>query len=256
MDELTSDGSASFTFTQGSINCTPPKGFETYFGPAPHYRFVSYDGIADAEDHLEKIRNFPEGSNAEDVMREIFPEGAGAASASIQRALDGVYRTLEEEGPFDGIIGYSEGATVASTLILDEKRREAEEGRERMIKCGIFFAGWPPIVRLLFYGLFCEHFANTRPQLPGKGKPVLVDDSEELIDVPTCHVIGAGDPYLHGSMALYNVCDEDSAAFFDHGKGHTLPRDQRTLKELGNVVRDLISQTSGSGLSSPRSPEY
>lgn len=41
-------------------------------------------------------------------------------------------------------------------------------------------------------------------------------------------------------MALYNVCDPDSAYLFDHAKGHTLPRDKETVKELGNVVRDAI----------------
>lgn len=92
-------------------------------------------------------------------------------------------------------------------------------------------------------------------QVPNGNGIILADQSEDLIDIPTCHVVGAGDPYLHGSMALYNVCDEDNAMFFDHGKGHTLPRDQRTLKELGNVVREIIDRAGGSGASSPRSPE-
>ncbi len=48
------------------------------------------------------------------------------------------------------------------------------------------------------------------------------------------------DPYLHGSLALYNVCDPDTAYLFDHAKGHTLPRDKETVKELGDVVRKAI----------------
>lgn len=42
-------------------------------------------------------------------------------------------------------------------------------------------------------------------------------------------------------MALFNVCDAEEARLFDHGKGHTLPRDPRTLKELGDVVREMMS---------------
>lgn len=38
-------------------------------------------------------------------------------------------------------------------------------------------------------------------------------------------------------MALYNVCDPDTAYLFDHAKGHTLPRDKDTVKELGDVFR-------------------
>lgn len=66
-------------------------------------------------------------------------------------------------------------------------------------------------------------------------------------------VVGAADPYLHGSLALYNVCDEDNAVFFDHGKGHTLPRDQQTIKELANVIRSMIDETTSSGTATPES---
>lgn len=49
--------------------------------------------------------------------------------------------------------------------------------------------------------------------------------------------VGSLDPYLHGSMALYNVCDPDTAYLFDHAKGHTIPRDKETVKELGDIIR-------------------
>jgi hypothetical protein len=49
------------------------------------------------------------------------------------------------------------------------------------------------------------------------------------------------DPYVHGSLALFNVCDPDTAYLFDHAKGHTLPRDKETVKELGDVVRAAAS---------------
>ena len=41
-------------------------------------------------------------------------------------------------------------------------------------------------------------------------------------------------------MALYNVCDPDTAILFDHAKGHALPRDKETVKELGDLIRDQI----------------
>lgn len=41
-------------------------------------------------------------------------------------------------------------------------------------------------------------------------------------------------------MALYNVCDADRAVLFDHAKGHTLPRDKETIKELVQVIRDAV----------------
>lgn len=33
---------------------------------------------------------------------------------------------------------------------------------------------------------------------------------------------------------------------FDHGKGHTLPREKAVIQELGDVVRTMISEATGS----------
>ena len=46
-------------------------------------------------------------------------------------------------------------------------------------------------------------------------------------------------------MALYNVCDPDTAYIFDHAKGHTLPRDKHMVKELGDTVRRMIEEVNG-----------
>jgi predicted esterase len=128
---------------------------------------------------LERIRNFPKGATAEDQMRELMrgdPDSApstpmehDSTNQSAQEALDYLYRIMEEDGPFDGIIGYSEGATVAATLILHEHRRFELEGRQPMLKCALFFAGWPPL----------------NPDLDGL---VLADQSDLTITIPTCHI--------------------------------------------------------------------
>ena len=90
---------------------------------------------------------------------------------------------------------------------------------------------------------------------------VLADESDLTITIPTCHVsecinsglvssvsrkltsipVGSLDPYLAGSIALYNICDMDTAYMFDHAKGHTLPRDKDTVKELGDIIRGMKS---------------
>jgi len=124
---------------------------------------------------LDRIRDFPEGATAEDQMRALMGAGVGAVSTSLgpsqsaQKAMDYLYRIMEEDGPFDGIIGYSEGATVAATLLLHEQMRFETEGKSPMFKCALFFAGWPPM----------------SPELDSI---VLADESELTITIPTCHV--------------------------------------------------------------------
>jgi hypothetical protein len=50
------------------------------------------------------------------------------------------------------------------------------------------------------------------------------------------------DPYRYGALALFNVCDPDTAAMFDTGRGHTIPRSGQIIRELGNAVRDLVDK--------------
>lgn len=69
----------------------------------------------------------------------------------------------------------------------------------------------------------------------------------ELIADELFLLVGSLDPYIDGSMALYNVCDPDTAVLFDHAKGHTLPRDKDTIRELVDVIRDTVADMMDDG---------
>lgn len=55
-------------------------------------------------------------------------------------------------------------------------------------------------------------------------------------------MLNCTDPFRHGAYALYNVCDQDTAVFFDTGKGHTIPRSGLVIHELGDAVRGLMDR--------------
>jgi hypothetical protein len=103
------------------------------------------------------------------TMRELMTYGVARTEDSARCTLDYLYELMDKEGPFDGIVGYSEGATIAGTLLLHEQMRQREEGRVPMLKCALFFGGWPPMT----------------PELDGI---VLSDQSELTIEVPTTHI--------------------------------------------------------------------
>ncbi|KAK7744286.1 hypothetical protein SLS62_010313 [Diatrype stigma] len=138
-------------------------------------------------------------------MRELMKEGVASSVLSTDRSIQYLFDIMEKEGPFEGIIGYSEGATVAGTLLLAEQMRAEKLGREPMFKCAIFFAGWPPLD-------------------PTTYAMVLSDESDLMINIHTCHI--------------------NTAYLFDHGKGHTLPREKGVIKELGDVIRTMIADVS------------
>jgi hypothetical protein len=127
---------------------------------------------------LNRIRELPVGQSPEDVMRNLAREGPAAIWDNHQSALNYINDLLEKNPDIEGLIGYSEGAMMGATFILDEARKLQETGRPRRIKCALFFTGWPPIT-------------------PG-GKIVLADETDVMVDVPTLHVVGANgeDPQL------------------------------------------------------------
>lgn len=178
LKELTDDGTATFYFTQGPCKAVPPPGFEDYFGAAPHYRFIEPDIPVtndtplkpNNDDVLSRIRSFPDWCESpEDTMRELMREGIAPAHRSTDRAIKHLVDVMHKYGPFDGIIGYSEGATLAATMMLYEQRRFHKAGIEPMFKYGIFFAGWPPID-------------------PVTHHLVLADDRDERIETRTLHI--------------------------------------------------------------------
>ncbi|CAI0650714.1 Esterase FUS5 [Colletotrichum fructicola] len=232
LKELSEDGTAQFHFIHGPCKAVPPPGFEDYFGAPPYYRFIEPDKDVEkthSDDVLARIRDFPQCESPEDTMRELMREGIATTHRSTDRAIKYISEIVQKRGPFDGIIGYSEGATVASTFMLYEQRRLKRSGQKPAFKYGIFFAGWPPVD-------------------PKSHALVLSDESDERIEARTLHIIGSLDPYVDGSMALYNMCDADTAYLFDHAKGHTLPRDKDTIKELGDIVRETKADMIEEGL--------
>ena len=141
---------------------------------------------------------------------------------NIQAVMNHLIELLDREGDIAGVIGYSEGARVAASLILEEQRRELAGHYTPRIKCAFFMGGWQAMD-------------------PDSANEVLADETDERIAIPTCHVVGSHDPFIDGSLALYNICDPDYADIFDHGGGHTLPREKDVAAELAEVMQGTIA---------------
>ncbi|BCR93086.1 uncharacterized protein AKAW2_10132S [Aspergillus luchuensis] len=217
----------SFHFIDGGYPVTPPQGYADLFGQPPHYRFIEYDETRRSDDLLGRVNRLSRGSTVEDTMQFLNQESEVMSADSVRGMMAKLFAILEENPDIDGILGFSEGVTAAASLLVEEDRRVREEGKTRQLKYGIFFAGWPPV------------------RLDGQRVTgCLADECEDMIVVPTCHIIGVNDPFVDASMALYGVCDPDTAIMFDHGKGHTVPRDAKTVSELVEV----IDQTRRKGL--------
>ena len=231
VQDLEQDGTASFHFIHGEIEAPPPNGFKEFYGLPPHRRFFPdiYRGIKDDE-VFNATLIAPETSTPEQKSREVAHSLGSKRTESFQNTIDRLYRILENDGPFDGIIGNSEGATVAATFIVDYLRRCARKEVDDSLKCAVFMSGSPPV------------------SSDGSGL-LLADEYGQMITMPTCHIIGYNDSIIEGAIALYHLCDEASATMVDHGRGHLVPRDPFSSKLIIQGIRDLIARVKKSSSS-------
>ena len=124
------------------------------------------------------------------------------------------------DGPFDGIIGFSEGAIVAADVLLEQARNPTAHP----FKCGIFFCGGAPW------------------DYEGK-KSLLADETEERIRVPTFHVLWKNDILWSTGLTLWGMClQEPMGALWEHEGGHLVPRDLRSKKVMLEGITGVVER--------------
>ena len=134
-DELEARGLATFTYGQGVHEVEPPAGWEDYFGARPLYRFLD-TRHGDNFENLRRLRHMPYSMNAEDAMRmfQDCGEGEDWHQKVWHDALNSVLKMVDEKPQVDAIIGYSEGAMVGASLVVEEAMRAKQTGRQPRIK--------------------------------------------------------------------------------------------------------------------------
>lgn len=95
----------------------------------------SSEGGSDAEKNSTQRDGGNDGKNGANGLKA--PTGLKVEHWQVRAwrgALDGVFKTIEEDEEIDAIIGYSEGAMVGASLVLEEGLRCKKSGAPRRIK--------------------------------------------------------------------------------------------------------------------------
>ncbi|KAK4693025.1 hypothetical protein P7C71_g4291, partial [Lecanoromycetidae sp. Uapishka_2] len=218
--ELGKDKTITFHFLNGPIESAPFPGLASTI-PGPFFRY--YDGIElDVSDPPPEVLDLPKSTTSPgDFVRGL--RRLGLEYEKSQQARDYVqdYADKTEPESYDGIIGFSEGASVAASVLL----HQANISHSRPFKCAIFFSGGPP------------YDADSK-------KSVLADETDECIDVPSVHVVGSKDPARLASMALYEICNKDSALLVEHHQGHAIPWERATTKFIVEAIKRAIGRAN------------
>jgi predicted esterase len=134
-------------------------------------------------------------------------------------AYDMLYETIEEDGPFDGILGFSHGGALATGFIAHHATHNPYGSP--LFRCAVFFNSLPP-------------FRMNEEQIP-----VFEKGLEGKIKIPTLHVMGNKDFVYKYSLNLYDLCDLKSSAHLVHDKGHEIPTDGKMVAKMAAAIRDL-----------------
>lgn len=155
----------------------------------------------------------------------------GDSLESSIKALHDLERLVDEEGPFDGVMAFSQGAALAASLIVHKQRKDFHGQQVRPVfRCAIFFSGGIP------------HSVSG-----GKRRELSFESDGELIPIPTAHVWGANDTLFPTfGPVLSKLCINALRADFVHAGGHEIPgpKDQAAAVKATQIIKRAIERAS------------
>ena len=122
-----------------------------------------------------------------------------------------------------GVMGFSQGARTAAGLLYEQQLRDKGGEGEGL---GVDFK----------FGVLCM---GTSPPLTDKLS------ENELIAIPSIHVVGTSDPWAYSTRELYEgFFDKKTSKKIELDVGHRLPSVQEDTDKIVNEMRRLYRETS------------
>jgi pimeloyl-ACP methyl ester carboxylesterase len=172
---------------------------------------------------------------------------------------DYIWSVIKEDGPYDGVIGFSEGAALAASLLLCHEHehdtgsiKPGEEPRDdEPFKVAIFFNS---VVMLSPSERIGSNITQSVADEKDKYIEFLHSDPDESvpifgflpslptrITIPTLHVIGEDDDFAEYSRVVVRLCFSETAEVFVHDGGHGLPHTETALNRCAERFEAVIT---------------
>jgi len=134
------------------------------------------------------------------------------APTGLEQSYKKVLKILRDEGPFDGILGFSQGAGMVSRIA---RLRQDKEIADDLFRFCILIGGVPA------YELEERSLRD----------PILL---------PSLHIVGLADDLLPLSRRLHNMFQTGTGTLLEHSEGHNIPSIRTNLYQA--VLAWIISQ--------------
>lgn len=185
--------------------------------------------------------------------QEVHPEISDEDAAQL--TMDQCREAMEGDagtGAWVGLLGFSQGAKVAASLLWAQERMAREQpGAEYALanfRFGVLMAGSAPVVKL------DSRIRDTPPHVAGAGLLTTAFDEwpadddnmgEHALTTPTLHVHGLQDPGLERQVKLMDTyCRPGTAKLVQWDGGHRLPIKQYDVTLVVDKMLELASETS------------
>lgn len=173
----------------------------------------------------------------------------------VKAALEFLVSVIEEDGPYDGVIGFSEGAALLASLLLFDEYTSTQP----RFKIAILFSSVIPLVPERGLGqplakVVEDHEDAYLSLLSGSEEGVATQErgsdlsqafcfsahSELEIPITTIHVMGAEDPFVESSRTVVDLCKRGLAHVLLHQGGHELPQAGSDLNRCTEMIETAV----------------
>lgn len=165
----------------------------------------------------------------------------------LEEGLAVVADTMKAEGPFDGVMGFSQGAAMAamvSSLLEGESRKEAFKAAQAKSKLAMAYPSsfanldHPPLKFCVSYSGFIA---------PGNRYAAFYEPS---IRTPLCHFIGSLDTVVEEArtnLLVDAAGGAEKTTVVVHPGGHFVPNNRQYLDTVVAFVKARTTETDGPG---------
>lgn len=213
-------------------------GYELYYPTAPikldKQLIAKLHGSSEkgkAED-IDIASEYSSSNTAEDLYGWYLIDKTRLGEYKLEQAtFDSLHDYVVQNGPFDGIMGFSQGAGIAGYLLTDFNGiLNLSEEEQPPIKFFVSFSG---------FRLAPEAFQEAY--------------NKKKLTTPSLHVQGELDSVVTEARAgaLYDCFEPSSRTLIKHPGGHFVPSAKRFVLQIGGWLQNVASaQSAGSALDS------